>query len=118
MARIGPTTRKVLAGAAVAVLGLTAGGQTPAGAGEPNCVEFFQVHFGADLATHGQHIVGDYVTGIGHDGDWPPAGQVGAAIGGSGALLPGRSGILQHGAAPGASFCNGSSSPTSPPGRG
>lgn len=109
--------RKILTGATVVVAGLTIAQVPAAGAGEPNCVAFFEQHFGADIANHGQHIVGDYVTGIGHDGSWPPNGQVGAAIGGSGALLPGQSGILDHGASPGASFCNGSSSPTSPPGR-
>ena len=109
--------RKILGGAAIALAGL-ATTVSSAGAGEPNCVAFFEEHFDADIANHGQHILGDYVTGIGHDGTWPPAGQVGATIGGTGALSPGRSGIQQHGASPGASFCNGSSSPTSPPGRG
>lgn len=91
---------------------------TPASAGEPNCVAFFETVFGSEITNHGQHIVGDYVTDIGHDGDWPPSGQVGAVLGPArGALLPGTSGILHHGAQPGASFCNGSSSPSYPPGR-
>lgn len=110
--------RKIMLGAAVALAAIAVTG-LPAGAGEPTCVEFFDEHFGSELANHGQHIVGDYVTGIGHDGDWPPAGQVGAAVReNGGALLPGQSGIMKHGAAPGASFCNGSNSPTSPPGHG
>ena len=61
-----------------------------------------------DIATHGQHVVGDYVTGVGHaDLDWPPSGDVG---GGGGAALAG--GPAAHGhflaepaVAPGASFC-------------
>ena len=107
---------KSIAGAAIALTGLALS-VSPASAGEPNCVEFFETYFQADIANHGQHILGDYVTGIGHDGDWPPAGQVGEVVGADhGALMPGRSGILQHGASPGASFCNGSSSPTHPPG--
>ena len=110
--------RKTLTGAAVILAGITISGGTTAGAAEPNCVAFFEDTFGADIANHGQHILGDYVTGIGHDADWPPAGQVGSAIGGSGALAPGQSGILKHGTSPGASFCNDSNSPTSPPGRG
>jgi len=110
--------RKIIAAGAIVAASLTLAGVPGAGAGEPNCVEFFELNFGAHLANHGQHIVGDYVTGIGHDGDWPPAGQVGEAIGGSGALLPGQSGIQKHGVSPGASFCNGSNSPSSPPGRG
>ena len=107
---------KSIAAAAVALTGL-AFSVSPAGAGAPNCVEFFDTNFQADIANHGQHILGDYVTGIGHDADWPPSGQVGEVLGGNhGALMPGRSGILQHGASPGASFCNGSSSPAHPPG--
>ena len=70
------------------------------------------------IAVHGQHIVGDYVTGLGGIGgglDWPPkGGVVGAAIGGSGAVVPGGPGPGFHfpnGFAPGASFCNDSNSP-------
>ena len=62
------------------------------------------------IETHGQHIVGDYITGIGHENlEWPPAGGVvGAAIAGEGAGLPGGPGPGFHfpnGFAPGASFC-------------
>ncbi|MDX1619894.1 MAG: hypothetical protein R3320_02810 [Nitriliruptorales bacterium] len=68
------------------------------------------------IANHGQHVVGDYVTGMGHDAlEWPPAGQVGDATGGNrGAVLPGGPGPSFHfenGFAPGASFCTGSNSP-------
>lgn len=55
---------------------------------------------------HGHHIVGDYVTGVGHGNlEWPPAGQVNAS---GGAVLPGGPGPGFHfpnGFAPGASFC-------------
>ena len=113
---------RAAAGAAAAVLGLGAVGlgavvAAPAGA-EPMCVEFFADTFDSTLANHGQHIVGDYVAGMGHDASWPPAGQVGELVGGRGPVKPGAPGIQSHGASPGASFCNGSSSPTSPPGHG
>ena len=62
-----------------------------------------------DIDTHGQHVVGDYVTGIGHGNlAWPPAGMVGEAVKGKGAVLPGGPGPGFHfplGFAPGASFC-------------
>jgi hypothetical protein len=58
---------------------------------------------------HGHHVFGDYVTGVGHDMAWPPAGQVNAK---GGAALPGGPGPGFHfpnGIAPGASFCNAQS---------
>lgn len=62
------------------------------------------------IVVHGQHIVGDYVTGIGHgDLPWPPSGGVvGEKIAGSGVALAGGPGPGFHfpnGFAPGASFC-------------
>lgn len=68
------------------------------------------------ISNHGQHVVGDYVTGIGHDPmGWPPAGQVGATVAANGgAAVPGGPGPgfhFVHGFAPGASFCTGSNSP-------
>lgn len=62
------------------------------------------------IETHGQHVVGDYVSGVGHEAlGWPPSGQdVGDAIGGDGASVPGGPGPGFHfpnGFAPGASFC-------------
>jgi hypothetical protein len=70
--------------------------------------------FGTDLVVHGQHVVGDYVTGLGGLSGglaWPPAGQVGAAVkANGGAAVPGGPGPGFHftidGLAPGASFCN------------
>lgn len=69
--------------------------------------------FGSDLQVHGQHVVGDYVTGLGGIGgglEWPPKGQVGSAVQeNGGALVPGGPGPGFHftieGLAPGASFC-------------
>lgn len=109
--------RKIILGAAVA-LATVAVAAIPASAGEPTCVEFFDEVFGADIANHGQHIIG-YVAGTGHAGDWPPSGEVGRVVSeNGGALMPGKSGILEHGASPGASFCNDSNSPSDPPGLG
>lgn len=72
------------------------------------------------IAVHGQHIIGDYVTGAGRQTlTWPPAGQVG---GGGGAAVPGGSaagGHFEAGVAPGASFClEQSQSPGAHPGGG
>jgi len=82
-------------------------GSTSALAGTPTCSDVLAID------NHGQHIVGDYVTGIGHaDLGWPPAGQVGEAIAGEGASLPGGPGPGFHfpnDFAPGASFCNSQS---------
>jgi hypothetical protein len=85
---------------AVATLGLV--GVMPASAG-PTCsdVEFL------GISVHGQHVVRDYVSGSAV-AEWPPKG-VGAAIGGTGAALPGGPGPGYHfpnEVAPGASFCN------------
>ena len=64
-----------------------------------------------DLATHGQHIIGDYVTGNGSGTQaWPPQGTVG---GGGGVAVAGGPGPGFHftiGAPPGASFCNDANS--------
>ncbi len=62
------------------------------------------------VAVHGQHVVGDYVTGVGRANlPWPPAGGiVGQETGGEGAAIPGGPGPGFHfpnGFAPGASFC-------------
>ncbi len=63
------------------------------------------------IDVHGQHIVGDYVTGIGHTAlDWPPSGGVvGDAMQGGGGVAvaggPGPGFHFPNGFAPGASFC-------------
>ena len=66
------------------------------------------------IETHAQHVIGDYVTGLGGIGggiDWPPSGEVGEAVSDNGgALVPGGPGPGFHftieGLPPGASFCN------------
>jgi hypothetical protein len=86
--------------ACVAAL-LTAG--TGVAAGTPTCSEVL------GIKVHGQHIIGDYVTGLHSKLTWPPAGQVGAAVRAGGAVLPGGPGPGFHfpnGVAAGASFCN------------
>lgn len=81
-----------------------AGARSTAYAADPTCSTTL------GIVVHGQHIVGDYVTGIGHDViAWPPSGGVvGDAIAGSGPTIPGGPGPGFHfpnGFAPGASFC-------------
>jgi hypothetical protein len=62
------------------------------------------------VAVHGQHVVGDYVTGVGRENlAWPPSGGiVGEETGGDGVAIAGGPGPGFHfpnGFAPGASFC-------------
>ena len=104
------STRNAIALAAGA-LALVLGGGTASAHDSATC----SGALGSGIVVHGQHIVGDYVTGLGGifgDGlDWPPAGQVGAAVQeNGGALIPGGPGPGFHftieGLAPGASFCN------------
>lgn len=79
----------------------------PAGASSdgPTCADMM------NITVHGQHVVGDYVTGIGNQTlGWPPDGQVGEATRDGGAALPGGPGPRFHWAdgntiPPGASFC-------------
>jgi hypothetical protein len=112
---------KIIEASAATLISLViAGGAAPAGAA-PNCVDYFAEAFQSTISNHGQHIVGDYVMGTGHThggAEWPWPGDVGDAVGGRGALVPGAAGIQQHPFPPGASFCNDSNSPTSPPGSG
>lgn len=93
--------------AGILILGLLLLGSRPAAAADPTCAEVL------GITVHGHHVVGDYVTGIGHDNmAWPPKRSVGQAIGGGGAVLPGGPGPGFHfpnGIAPGASFCNSQS---------
>ena len=68
------------------------------------------------IAVHGQHVIGDYVTGITHEEiGWPPDGSdVGSTIAANGGVVvPGGPGPGFHfieGYAPGASFCTGANS--------
>ena len=104
-----PATSRAAAALAVASV-LASLAAAPASAhGEPACAGL------GGIENHGQHVVGDYVTGLGGifgDGlAWPPAGQVGAAVkAAGGAVAPGAPAAHGHftvpGLAPGASFCN------------
>jgi len=102
--------KKILASvSAIAICVLLSTGS--AHAGEPTCSDKLP------LENHGQHIVGDYVTGLGGIGGgiWPfIRGTVGNAIAAIGAIVPGGPGPGFHfpnGFAPGASFCTDSHSP-------
>ena len=109
--------------AATAVLGAALTAAPASSHGDATCHDAL----GSGIAVHGQHIVGDYVTGLGGifgDGlQWPPAGQVGEAVrANGGAVAPGGPGPGFHftipGLAPGASFCNEQAHPngfTTPP---
>jgi hypothetical protein len=105
--------KRMLAASAVAaliVLGAT-GGLAAASSHGPTCSDTLAI------AVHGEHIVGDYVTGIGAaDLDWPPSGGVaGETVSSNGGVtIPGGPGPGFHfpnGFAPGASFCTASESP-------
>jgi hypothetical protein len=107
--------RRALVGVAVAAgaVGLLGApvGAAGSGSGTPTCSDTL------GIAVHGQHIVGDYVTGIGRDTiSWPPkGGVVGDAVSSNGGVTiaggPGPGFHFPMGMAPGASFCNGSNSP-------
>jgi hypothetical protein len=96
---------------AASALVSTMGGSAGAAPHEPTCSTTL------GITVHGQHVVGDYVTGLGHETlAWPPpAGVVGAAVAANGgAAVPGGPGPGFHfpnDFAPGASFCTGSRSP-------
>ena len=98
-------------GAVLAIPATAFADGTPGSSDGPTCSDALD----SGIVVHGQHIVGDYVTGLGGifgDGlEWPPAGQVGEAVQeNGGALVPGGPGPGFHftidGLAPGASFCN------------
>jgi hypothetical protein len=101
-------TRGLAAKALVGATALTAGvlAVTSPATATPTCAGL------GELNNHGQHVVGDYVTGTGGiDGTlpWPPKGQIGTTVrGNGGAAVPGGPGPGFHfpnGFAPGASFC-------------
>jgi hypothetical protein len=95
--------------AALAILGAAAGAS--AQDATPTCSDTL------GIKAHGQHIVGDYVTGIGHENlDWPPDGsEIGETVANNGGVViaggPGPGFQFENGFAPGASFCNDSNSP-------
>lgn len=95
-------------GGVLLLMGVTPG--MSLAAGTPTCSDAL----GSGIVVHGQHVVGDYVTGLGgvfgHGLSWPPAGQVGDAVQErGGASIPGGPGPGFHftidALAPGASFC-------------
>ena len=69
------------------------------------------------IAVHGQHVIGDYVTGLGgQDLSWPPDGsEIGQTVADNGGVAiaggPGPGFHFPNGFAPGASFCADSDSP-------
>jgi hypothetical protein len=103
--------RTLLAAAVVSLVIATSSGLAGASPEGPTCSGTLGIE------VHGQHIVADYVTGIGHmDLDWPPSGGVvGQTVGSNGGVAiaggPGPGFHFPNGFAPGASFCNGSNSP-------
>jgi hypothetical protein len=113
--RQGKMKRLVLGFGAIVLASVLVLGMAETAAADPTCAGVL----GSDIQVHGQHIVGDYVTGLGavlpgQSGyvlldEWPPAGQVGEAVQeNGGALVPGGPGPGFHflnGVAPGASFC-------------
>lgn len=103
--------RRALMIATVSATVLVGTADLASAAHSPTCSEVL------DIAVHGQHVVADYVTDIGHGSSgWPMAGgTVGTAVkANGGAALPGGPGPAFHfarGIAPGASFCTASNSP-------
>lgn len=102
-------TVKTIIVAALATLG--AAGSAVAQQATPTCSDTLGIE------VHGQHIIGDYVTGIGHEQlDWPPkGGVVGSTVSANGGVVvaggPGPGFHFPNDFAPGASFCNDSQSP-------
>lgn len=70
-----------------------------------------------DIDVHGEHVIGEYVTGILHENlEWPPSGGVvGSTVGDNRGVAieggPGPGFHFENGIAPGASFCTDSQSP-------
>lgn len=86
----------IIAAMLVATFGFVAGSASVSLAA-PTCADEL------DIANHGQHVVGEYVTGLGLD--WPPGGGVKAAGGADQPGGPAAGGHFGAGVAPGASFC-------------
>lgn len=90
----------------------TNGNALPTDNADPTCSDTL------GIVVHGQHVVGDYVTGSGtgsQDGFPPDGSYIGQIVSDNGgAAIPGGPGPGFHfpnGVAPGASFCNDSQSP-------
>lgn len=97
--------------AALAILGAAGSAAAQSTNPTPTCSDTLGIQ------VHGQHVIGDYVTGIGHDElDWPPTGSdIGDIIAANGGVVvpggPGPGFHFENGVAPGASFCTDSRSP-------
>jgi hypothetical protein len=106
---------RVVLAIAVLMTALSASAASVQAHGDPTC----QGVFGSELEVHGQHVIGDYVTGVGGiDGTlpWPPShGVVGAVVQANGGVAlaggPGPGFHFVAGFAPGASFCNENAHP-------
>lgn len=98
-----------VAAAALAMLSISTDGNAQA---NPTCSDEL------GISVHGQHVIGDYVTGsgTGSEDGFPPDGTfIGQIVSDNGgAAIPGGPGPGFHfpnGVAPGASFCTDSQSP-------
>jgi hypothetical protein len=98
-----------VAAAALAMLSISTAGNAQA---NPTCSDEL------GISVHGQHVIGDYVTGSGTGSEegFPPDGYfIGQTVSDNGgAAIPGGPGPGFHfpnGVAPGASFCTDSQSP-------
>ena len=96
--------------AMAAIVGVAASAGAQSTNATPTCSDMLEID------VHGEHIVGDYVTGIGHETlEWEPRGGiVGDTVSDNGGVAiaggAGR-GHLSADVAPGASFCTDSQSP-------
>jgi hypothetical protein len=98
--------------AALALLGNGTGAAAQSSnRGNPTCSDTLPIE------VHGQHVIGDYVTGLGHDEmGWPPnEADIGETVASNGGVVvrggPGPGFHFDYGVAPGASFCTDSRSP-------
>jgi hypothetical protein len=101
-------TAKNLVIAALALGG--AAGSASAQSSDPTCSETLGIE------VHGQHVIGDYVTGLHGDLGWPPEGsEIGRAVAENRGVVtrggPGPGFHFPNDFAPGASFCTDSASP-------
>jgi hypothetical protein len=109
-----------LAGA-LALLSLTSAAATSAGVQTANPSPTCSEELG--ITVHGQHVIGDYVTGISHEElVWPPDGaEIGSTIAENGGVVvvggPGPGFHFLYDIAPGASFCTDAHSWGVPRGR-
>jgi hypothetical protein len=101
------TLRALALAAGTVAIGIASlAGPASAASSGPTCSDVL------GIAVHGQHIIGDYVTGIGHEElGWPPSGGVvGDAVSANGGVVvaggPGPGFHFPNGYPPGASFCN------------